>query len=233
MDSYKVIVHKSTVPVETGEKVKKIIKENIKQDINFDVISNPEFLREGTAIKDTMEPDRIVIGINNGKAREIMLSLYKGLERPDKPILFTDVRSAEMIKYGANAFLATKISFINEIAKLCEKQGADVKMVARGIGLDERIGPKFLSAGVGYEFDGKFIALLRRVDDSFSRYQLAVALGKGQYLRGLAFLYSLPGFMYNAEIHTPRPHIGVFFYITFAVGLKVREGKLRFTGAPA
>lgn len=157
INKYKVVVDKSTVPVGTGDMVAEIIRRTISAEnkgnekkLEFDVVSNPEFLREGRAIKDFMNPDRIVIGVTSTKAKDLMLSIYKGLERPDKPILFTDIRSAEMIKYAANAFLATKISFINEIARLCEKEGADVKMVSRGIGLDERIGPKFLSAGIGY-----------------------------------------------------------------------------------
>jgi len=147
MDSYKVIVHKSTVPVETGEKVKKIIKENIKQDINFDVISNPEFLREGTAIKDTMEPDRIVIGADSKKAIEIMKKIYSPVKAP---LIITDIRSAELIKHASNSFLATKISFINAIAQICELSGADVEKVAEGMGYDKRIGRAFLNAGIGY-----------------------------------------------------------------------------------
>lgn len=150
MNDYKVIVDKSTVPIGTADMVKDVIKNNQKEKHDFDLVSNPEFLREGFAIKDFMNPDRIVIGSENGKAKEILYSIYKTLERSDKPILFTDVRSAEMIKYASNAFLATKISFINEVARLCEKAGADVKMVAKGMGFDTRIGPRFLQAGVGY-----------------------------------------------------------------------------------
>jgi len=147
INSYKIIVHKSTVPVETGEKVKKIIKENIKQDINFDVISNPEFLREGTAIKDTMEPDRIVIGADSKKAIEIMKKIYSPVKAP---LIITDIRSAELIKHASNSFLATKISFINAIAQICELSGADVEKVAEGMGYDKRIGRAFLNAGIGY-----------------------------------------------------------------------------------
>ncbi|MFH0868044.1 MAG: UDP-glucose/GDP-mannose dehydrogenase family protein [Candidatus Woesearchaeota archaeon] len=147
MNSYKIIVHKSTVPVETGGKVKKIIKENIKQDVDFDVVSNPEFLREGTAIEDTMKPDRIVIGADSKKAIEIMKKLYSPIKAP---LLITDIRSAELIKHASNSFLATKISFINAIAQICEVSGADVDKVAEGMGYDKRIGRAFLNAGIGY-----------------------------------------------------------------------------------
>ncbi len=150
LNGYKVIVDKSTVPVGTGDMVKDIIIENRKSPQDFDVVSNPEFLREGEAIKDFTIPDRIVVGCANGKAKAIMEAIYKGIARTDKPILFTDIKSAEMIKYASNAMLATRISFMNELSYLCEKVGADVKKVAQGMGLDTRIGPRFLQAGVGY-----------------------------------------------------------------------------------
>ncbi|PIN86303.1 UDP-glucose 6-dehydrogenase [Candidatus Woesearchaeota archaeon CG10_big_fil_rev_8_21_14_0_10_44_13] len=150
MNCYKVIVDKSTVPVGTADKVKDIIRKNQKEKHDFDLVSNPEFLREGEAIKDFMNPDRVVIGVENAKAREMMLEIYKGIERTGKPVLVTDVKTAEMIKYASNAMLATRISFMNELARLCEKAGADIKMVAKGMGLDTRIGPRFLQAGVGY-----------------------------------------------------------------------------------
>ncbi|MCX6707549.1 MAG: UDP-glucose/GDP-mannose dehydrogenase family protein [Candidatus Woesearchaeota archaeon] len=151
MNRYKVIVDKSTVPVGTADRVKDIIKKGINgKKYDFDLVSNPEFLREGEAIKDFMNPDRIIIGADNEKAREIMKKIYEGIERTGKPILATDVKSAELIKYASNAMLATRISFMNEIARLCEKTGADIKMIAKGIGLDTRIGPRFLQAGVGY-----------------------------------------------------------------------------------
>lgn len=150
MNGYKVIVDKSTVPVGTGEKVAAIIKENQKEPMDFDVVSNPEFLREGAAIKDFQNPDRVVIGVESEKAQKLMYRIYKPLERVDKPIVFTNIKTAEMIKYASNSFLATKISFINELSGLCEKVGADVKMVAKGMGLDKRIGPRFLQAGIGY-----------------------------------------------------------------------------------
>lgn len=150
INGYKVVVDKSTVPVGTAEEVAKIIKENMKEKHDFDVVSNPEFLREGEAISDFMMPDRIVIGADTEKARKIMESLYKGIVRVQHPILFTDVKTAELIKYASNAMLATRISFMNELSKLCEAAGGDIKMVAKGMGLDSRIGPRFLQAGVGY-----------------------------------------------------------------------------------
>ena len=150
MKSYKLIVNKSTVPVGTVELVKKIVRKNQTEKFEFDVISNPEFLREGEAVKDFTNPDRIVIGTDSEKAEEIMMSIYRGIARADKPVFITDIKSAEMIKYASNAMLATRISFMNEIAQLCEKVGADVKNVAKGVGLDNRIGPRFLQAGMGY-----------------------------------------------------------------------------------
>ncbi len=147
LDGYKIIVEKSTVPVETGEWVSRTIKIYNKNKVNFDVVSNPEFLREGSAIYDFMHPDRIVIGVASEKARLIMAELYKPLKAP---ILFTDIKSAEIIKHASNSFLATKISFINAIANICEKVGADVLKVAEGMGLDRRISQEFLNAGIGY-----------------------------------------------------------------------------------
>lgn len=150
IDSYKVIVDKSTVPVGTAAKVASIIKENCRSGAEFDVVSNPEFLREGKAIKDFLGPDRIIIGANSEKAAKIMALIYKSIERTDRPIIITDTQSAELIKYASNAFLATKISFINELSHLAERVGADIKVVAKGMGLDDRIGSRFLQAGVGY-----------------------------------------------------------------------------------
>ncbi|MDO8446147.1 MAG: UDP-glucose/GDP-mannose dehydrogenase family protein [Deltaproteobacteria bacterium] len=153
MDGYRVIVDKSTVPVGTAEKVKAAVCSELKLrgvDYEFDVVSNPEFLKEGAAIDDFMKPDRVVIGADNEKAAEIMEELYSPFVRTNKPILIMDVKSAEMTKYAANAMLASKISFINEIANLCELVGADVANVRRGIGSDSRIGFEFLFPGVGY-----------------------------------------------------------------------------------
>lgn len=147
MDRYKVVVNKSTVPVGTGDLVHDIIERNRVRDVEFDVVSNPEFLREGSAIADTLYPDRIVVGAPNKNVAMRILELYAPLERP---MLITDVHSAEMIKYASNAFLATKISFINAIANICEKAGADVVQVTKGMGYDSRIGTQFLNAGLGY-----------------------------------------------------------------------------------
>ncbi|HEX7903250.1 MAG TPA: UDP-glucose/GDP-mannose dehydrogenase family protein [Chitinophagaceae bacterium] len=148
MTDYKVIVDKSTVPVGTAEKVHAAIAKNCKTP--FDVVSNPEFLREGVAVDDFMKPDRVVIGTNSEKARKLMGDLYAPFVRQGNPVIFMDERSAELTKYAANSFLATKISFMNEIARLCEKLGADVDMVRRGIGSDDRIGKRFLFPGIGY-----------------------------------------------------------------------------------
>ena len=149
LDGYTVIVNKSTVPVGTGAEVKNIIKK-INPKALFDVVSNPEFLREGNAIEDFMRPDRVVVGIETEKAKQLMSIIYKPLYLIETPILFTDLNTAELIKYSANAFLAVKISYINQISDLCEKVGADVHHVAKGIGLDKRIGSKFLHPGPGY-----------------------------------------------------------------------------------
>ena len=146
---YVVIVTKSTVPVGTNRQVKQAVKK-ANPDLDFDVASNPEFLREGAAIEDFMKPDRVVVGVQTDRAAEVMAEIYRPLYLREFPIMTTDLESAEMIKYAANAFLATKITFINEIAALCERTGADVKQVARGMGLDGRIGNKFLHAGPGY-----------------------------------------------------------------------------------
>jgi len=146
---YTVVVTKSTVPVGTGREVAAILH-RVCPNARFDVASNPEFLREGSAIEDFMRPDRVVIGADGDRAREVMRQLYRPLYLSETPMLFTDIETAELIKYAANAFLATKITFINEIADLCERVGADVQDVARGIGLDGRIGRKFLHAGPGF-----------------------------------------------------------------------------------
>ena len=172
-DSYKVIVNKSTVPIGSGDWVRMLVLDGVEEatkqpslvgagverqasppSVKFEVVSNPEFLREGSAIYDTLNPDRIVLGSNDPKAIDLMLKLYAPIIHPENmpvvPVLTTDLGSAEMIKYAANAFLATKISFINEIANICERVGADVTQVSKGIGLDSRIGNKFLNAGIGW-----------------------------------------------------------------------------------
>jgi UDPglucose 6-dehydrogenase len=149
INAFTIIVTKSTVPVGTGDEVERIVRK-ARPNATFAVVSNPEFLREGAAIQDFKHPDRIVVGCDDERAREVMAELYRPLYLNAAPILYTGRRTAELIKYAANAFLATKITFINEIAELCEKVGADVQQVARGMGLDNRIGTKFLHAGPGY-----------------------------------------------------------------------------------
>ena len=146
---YIVVVTKSTVPVGTNRQVKQTIRK-ANPNLEFDVASNPEFLREGAAIDDFMKPDRVVVGVQTERAAEVMQDIYRPLYLRDFPIVTTDLESAEMIKYAANAFLATKITFINEIATLCERVGADIKQVSNGMGMDNRIGNKFLHAGPGY-----------------------------------------------------------------------------------
>jgi UDPglucose 6-dehydrogenase len=150
LDGYKVIVTKSTVPVGTGDRIKKIVSKNLKEQVDFDIVSNPEFLREGSAIEDFMRPNRVVIGANSQQAIAIMKDLYKPLYLIETPFVITNIETAELIKYASNSFLAIKISFINEIANLCERVGADIHMVAKGMGLDQRIGSKFLHPGPGY-----------------------------------------------------------------------------------
>ena len=148
MKGYKVVVNKSTVPVGTADKVREAIAKNYKGA--FDVVSNPEFLREGVAVDDFMKPDRVVIGTKSEQAKKVMTELYAPFVRQGNPLIFMDERSSELTKYAANSFLATKISFMNEIAQLCERMGADVDMVRRGIGSDDRIGKRFLFPGIGY-----------------------------------------------------------------------------------
>ncbi len=158
VSKYTVLVNKSTVPVGTSEQITSIIQKELAKNGKsaeearalFDIVDNPEFLREGAAIKDLLNPDRIVVGADTERARELMDRLYRPLVRNGHPLVFTDVKSAEIIKYVSNAFLATKISFINEVATFCEKAGGNVREVAKGVGLDDRIGPRFLHAGIGY-----------------------------------------------------------------------------------
>ncbi len=180
LDHPAVIVTKSTVPVGTGDEVERILRDS-GTDQHFAVASNPEFLREGAAIGDFKRPDRIVIGTDDPWAQEVMREVYRPLFLNKAPILFTSRRSAELIKYAANAFLATKITFINEIADLCEKAGGDVQDVARGIGLDNRIGSKFLHAGPGYGgscFPKDTLALLKTAEDHDSPLRIVEAVAK-------------------------------------------------------
>ena len=175
-----VVVTKSTVPVGTGDEVERILREK-RPEVDVAVVSNPEFLREGAAIGDFKRPDRVVIGTDDMRARAVMQEVYRPLYLNDNPVMFTGRRTSELIKYAANAFLATKITFINEIADLCEAVGADVKDVSRGIGLDNRIGRKFLHAGPGYGgscFPKDTLALLKTADDFESPVHIVDAVVK-------------------------------------------------------
>jgi len=184
LTDYKVIVDKSTVPVGTAEKVQAAIAVHYAGE--FDVVSNPEFLREGVAVEDFMKPDRVVIGTQSERARKVMNDLYAPFVRQGNPIIFMDEKSAELTKYAANSFLATKISFMNEIAQLCERMGADVDMVRRGIGSDDRIGKRFLFPGIGYGgscFPKDVQALIKSAEDvqyNFSILQAVEAVNERQ-----------------------------------------------------
>jgi len=187
LENYTVIVDKSTVPVGTAEKVRERIAKNAK--VEFDVVSNPEFLREGVAVDDFMKPERVVIGSSSERARKLMESLYMPLVRQGNPILFMDERSAELTKYAANSFLATKITFMNEIANLCELLGADVDSVRKGIGTDSRIGKRFLFAGIGYGgscFPKDVMALIKsskQVDYDFKILNAVVQINEKQKIK--------------------------------------------------
>jgi len=177
MDGFTVVVTKSTVPVGTGDEIERIIRAK-RPDAEFAVVSNPEFLREGAAINDFKRPDRVVVGTEDERAREVMRELYRPLNLNETPIVFTGRRTSELIKYAANAFLAMKITFINEIADLCEAVGADVQQVAKGIGLDNRIGSKFLHAGPGYGgscFPKDTLALVRTAASAGAPIELVEA----------------------------------------------------------
>ena len=179
MNSYKVIVNKSTVPVGTADKVKEVIRENTAYD--FDVVSNPEFLKQGAAVDDFLYPDRVIIGSDSQRATEIMQEIYSSFMRTANRIIFMDVKSAEMTKYAANAFLATKISFMNEVANLCEKTGADVEMVRIGISTDTRIGNKFLFPGIGFGgscFPKDVNALIKIAEDYGTEFSILKSVNK-------------------------------------------------------
>jgi UDPglucose 6-dehydrogenase len=188
LDGYTVIITKSTVPVGTGRRVEKTIRE-LRPKANFDVASNPEFLREGSAIEDFRHPDRIICGTESERARALLRELYRPLFLNETPIVFTSLESSELIKYAANAFLATKIMFINEMADLCERVGGNVQDVARGIGLDRRIGGKFLHAGPGYGgscFPKDTLALLRTAEEAKAPTRIVDAVVKANDARKLA-----------------------------------------------
>lgn len=211
LDDYKIVVTKSTVPVGTNEKVKQIIKENLKKDIEFDVASNPEFLREGYSVEDMKNPDRTVLGSDSIKAIEKLKEIYTHLNRP---IVECDLRSAEMIKYASNAFLATKISFINEMGQLCERAHADVSVVSKGMGLDSRIGPRFLNAGIGYGgscFPKDVAALYRTSTDQAYDFKLIRSVMEVNRLQQDHFLTKVTRFYGNNLCDKTFGVLGVAF----------------------
>ncbi len=183
MNSYRLVVDKSTVPVQTGEWVQKTIQDNRRRNVEFDVASNPEFLREGSAVKDFLYPDRIVLGVESKRAEKILTDLYRPLKAK---LLVTDIKSAELIKHASNSFLSTKISFINLVSRVCEAVGADVEKVAEGMGLDPRIGPSFLNAGIGFGgfcFPKDLSAFIRIGDQlgvDFGLLRAVLAINEGQ-----------------------------------------------------
>jgi UDPglucose 6-dehydrogenase len=198
MKDYKVIVDKSTVPVGTAEKVKEALARHYKGE--FDIVSNPEFLREGVAVDDFLKPDRVVVGTSSEKAQKIMQELYNPFVRQGNPIIFMDERSAELTKYAANSFLATKITFMNEIAQLCERLGADVDMVRRGIGSDERIGKRFLFPGIGYGgscFPKDVQALVKSSDEVNYKFQILNAVMDVNERQKLHLLHKIKKYFNN------------------------------------
>ncbi len=200
LSGYKVIVNKSTVPVGTADRVREAIADNFKGQ--FDVVSNPEFLREGVAIEDFMKPDRVVIGTKSERAKSIMNELYAPFVRQGNPILFMDERSSELTKYAANSFLATKISFMNEISHLCEKYGADVDFVRKGVGSDERIGKRFLFPGIGYGgscFPKDVQALIKSSDDVGYNFEILKAVENVNYNQKI-HLFNKMAEYFNGEL---------------------------------
>ena len=198
MKGYKVIVNKSTVPVGTADKVRAAIAENYKGE--FDVVSNPEFLREGVAVEDFMKPDRVVIGTKSEQAKKVMTELYAPFVRQGNPLIFMDERSSELTKYAANSFLATKISFMNEIAQLCERMGADVDMVRRGIGSDDRIGKRFLFPGIGYGgscFPKDVQALVKSSNEVNYEFEILKAVEKVNALQKLHLVKKINAYFKN------------------------------------
>jgi UDPglucose 6-dehydrogenase len=198
MTGYKVIVNKSTVPVGTADKVREAIAKNYKGA--FDVVSNPEFLREGVAVEDFMKPDRVVIGTKSEQAKKVMTELYAPYVRQGNPLIFMDERSSELTKYAANSFLATKISFMNEIAQLCERMGADVDMVRRGIGSDDRIGKRFLFPGIGYGgscFPKDVQALVKSSNEVNYDFEILKAVEKVNALQKLHLVNKINAYFKN------------------------------------
>jgi UDPglucose 6-dehydrogenase len=200
LKGYKVIVNKSTVPVGTADKVSATIAKNYKGD--FDVVSNPEFLREGVAVDDFMKPDRVVVGTRSETAKKLMSDLYAPYVRQGNPIVFMDERSSELTKYAANSFLATKISFMNEIAQLCERMGSDVDMVRKGIGSDDRIGKRFLFPGIGYGgscFPKDVQALIRSSDEVNYDFEILKAVEKVNAIQKLHIVEKIKSY-YQGEL---------------------------------
>ena len=198
MKGYKVVVNKSTVPVGTADKVREAIAKNYKGE--FDVVSNPEFLREGVAVDDFMKPDRVVIGTKSEQAKKVMTELYAPFVRQGNPLIFMDERSSELTKYAANSFLATKISFMNEIAQLCERMGADVDMVRRGIGSDDRIGKRFLFPGIGYGgscFPKDVQALVKSSNEVNYDFEILKAVEKVNALQKLHLVNKINAYFKN------------------------------------
>ncbi len=212
LTDYKIIVDKSTVPVGTAELVNNAIAENAK--VQFDVVSNPEFLREGFAVDDFMKPDRVVIGTRSERAKQLMNELYKPFTRQGNPIIFMDERSAELTKYAANAFLATKISFMNEIANFCEKVGADVDMVRLGIGTDDRIGKRFLFPGMGYGgscFPKDVQALAKSGNDNGYEFKILKSVMKVNERQKTTLLKPILDHFNNSLTHTKIAIWGLAF----------------------
>lgn len=200
LEEYAVIVDKSTVPVGTAKRVSDKIAENCK--VEFDVVSNPEFLREGVAVEDFMKPDRVVVGTSSLKATSVMDALYAPLVRQGNPIIFMDESSAELTKYAANSFLATKISFMNEIANICEKLGADIDDVRKGIGFDSRIGKRFLFAGIGYGgscFPKDVQALAKSAEDADYNFEILNSVMSINQSQKLKLFYKLKDYFGNLE----------------------------------
>jgi UDPglucose 6-dehydrogenase len=200
LKGYKVIVNKSTVPVGTADKVSAAISQNFKGE--YDVVSNPEFLREGVAVDDFMKPDRVVVGTRSERAKKLMSDLYAPFVRQGNPVIFMDERSSELTKYAANSFLATKISFMNEIAQLCERMGADVDMVRKGIGSDERIGKRFLFPGIGYGgscFPKDVQALIMSSDEVHYTFEILKAVEKVNANQKLHLVEKIEAF-YNGRL---------------------------------
>jgi len=200
MKGYKVIVNKSTVPVGTADKVRAAIAKNYHGD--FDVVSNPEFLREGVAVDDFMKPDRVVVGTRSETAKKLMSDLYAPYVRQGNPVIFMDERSSELTKYAANSFLATKISFMNEVAQLCERMGADVDMVRRGIGSDDRIGKRFLFPGIGYGgscFPKDVQALIKSSDEVGYDFEILKAVEKVNEIQKLHLVEKIKSY-YQGEL---------------------------------